>query len=162
MVSWRNECSNEHTQILLMRVLLCLIYRYEKEASNAVAHVIVYVAKWQQALCALGRKVVRHFIYSVQILIFFGICYLSTTLFYRMGSIIMGNCLAELLRQAKSLFAVLPLPHYPTIFDSTLGYPGEGWQKSRRKKSKRKGKREWSSHFPDLSMACWNARSMTN
>ena len=164
MVTWQyNNCSYEHVQVLLARALFCLIYWREDLVSNAAVNIIAHFAGWQSAMWALGSKVVRHIIYATWVLVLYCICYVTTTLLYRMWAIVMEDCRHEFIRLVKELFAVLP--DYPTTFDSTLVFPGEGWRsnagKSKRK-SECKGRRDWSKRFPGLRMACWNTRSMTN
>ena len=60
--------------------------------------------------------------------------------------------------QVIQLFKVLP--NYPRLFDSTLGFPGEGWGTGRQR-NRKKNKHKWSAEFANLSMATWNTRSMT-
>ena len=71
-----------------------------------------------------------------------------------------NECCWSLFRaQVIQLFKVLP--NYPRVFDSTLGYPGEGWTTARKRKRNRKNKHKWSTEFANLNMATWNTRSMT-
>ena len=79
----------------------------------------------------------------------------------KVGVIFKDYCLVQIGIFMRELFAVLPT--YPRVFDSTLGYPGEGWRKhhSLRRKRRRNRKRPWSQQFANLTMATWNTRSMT-
>ena len=80
---------------------------------------------------------------------------------FQVGMVCKEFCWREFCLFTRELFAAIPT--YPCVFDSTLGYPGEGWrtQRSRRKKRRQKRK-EWSKKFANLTMATWNTRSMTS
>ena len=65
-----------------------------------------------------------------------------------------------LLLNASMQIIFATTPTYSEIFDSTLGYPGEGWG-SGCSRGKKRGSRKWSNSFENLTMATWNTRSMT-
>ena len=70
-------------------------------------------------------------------------------------------CWSILIAQTRQLFKVLP--DYPRLFDSTLGYPGEGWKAGRQRTRNqiRKRRKLWSKEIANLSVTTWNTRSMT-
>lgn len=79
---------------------------------------------------------------------------------FQVGLIFKCYCLIQMCGFIKELFAVLPT--YPRVFDSTLGYPGEGWRKHHSRRQKRRRRRKsWSKDYAHFTMATWNTRSMT-
>ena len=87
--------------------------------------------------------------------------WLRCTDLYTVATICGDHCWAIFCAQTKALFKVLP--NYPRLFDSTLGYPGEGWTTGRQRKRTRNRKKRkiWSTEHQNLTMATWNTRSMT-
>ena len=79
---------------------------------------------------------------------------------FKVGIIFKDYCLVQIGVFVRELFAVLPT--YPRVFDSTLGFPGEGWRKHHtRREKRRRRKKSWSKQHEHLTMATWNTRSMT-
>ena len=85
--------------------------------------------------------------------------WLKSTDSYKVATICNEFCWKCFIIQTIKLFKVLP--NCSRSFDSTLGYPGEGWPTGRQRNRKRKKRKEWSTNFANLSMATWNTRSMT-
>ena len=85
--------------------------------------------------------------------------WLKSTDLYKVAETCSDICWTIFYVQTRKLFKVLP--HYPRLFDSTLGFPGEGWGEGRGRKRNRKKRKQWSSEYANLTMATWNTRSMT-
>ena len=83
----------------------------------------------------------------------------TRTVIFKTAMILFEQCRKHFCFCVKELFKVLP--NYPRLFDSTLGFPGEGWTAGRKSKRQRK-KKTWSATVENLSMATWNTRSMTH
>ena len=85
--------------------------------------------------------------------------WLKRTDIYTVATICNDFCWAIFIAQTRKLFKVLP--NYPNLFDSTLGFPGEGWPTGRKRNRTRKKRKQWSTEHANLTMATWNTRSMT-
>ena len=82
---------------------------------------------------------------------------LKTLLIYKMVDIMRQFLWLEIIAFTQELFAVLPT--YPSVFDSTLGFPGEGWAQRRtrrRKRKRRQRKNAWSTKDENLTMIIIN------
>ena len=64
------------------------------------------------------------------------LCWLTSTELYTVATIVNDYCWTIFCVQTRALFKVLP--NYPRLFDSTLGYPGEGWKTGRQRNRNQK------------------------
>ena len=131
MVSLQN--GEEIIIILLLYALATIIDNFEFSFILLQLTLLQIVEDLRsEARCwRLKRKwhaVRKRLMWSLRIVLF----WLYDTALTQVVIIYNEHCWSLICAQAIQLFKVLP--NYPQLFDSTLGYPGEGWKAGRQRK----------------------------
>ena len=135
---------------LMNRTICATVYAAISQAKS-VLHPWFIAARKRTTVTLNGARCI------FKLILIIGKHQLQNCMLFRVFEVAKRHAEIQIFAFIKELFTVLP--HYPSTFDSTLGFPGEGWHRQRKRKRKRQ---HWSKNEGGLTMATWNTRSMTN